>query len=125
MFDFLFRPFSRLNRRYAERKKTRNLILLSLPAETKLTNLIDLSESGAQIISSRRLRKNKVIELKINLAEQNREVLLKGKVMWSRMTADRSHLYRVGVHFVEISQEAWMKLHSYLSQGRAVDSSAA
>ncbi len=92
-----------------------------------MTNLVDLSESGAQIVSSKPLRKNKVVELKINLAEQNREILLKGKVILSRMAAGQSSLYRIGLSFVEISQEAWIKLHAYLGKNQpgTIDSSAA
>jgi hypothetical protein len=119
LLTFLFKPKIHRNRRRAPRKKTRNLVLLTIPAEEKMMNLVDLSESGAQITSSKLLQKNKTVHLKINLAEQNKEVFLKGKVVWQRQATRRGRLYRVGIAFIEISQEAWMKLHSYISRAQA------
>ena len=113
--EFFFGSKNPQERRCIFRQKTRNLVLVSTPPESKMMNLVDLSESGAQITSSKPLRKNKTIYLKINLAEQNREVLVMAKVAWVKAIASsRTCLYRVGVSFMEISQEAWMKLHSYM-----------
>ena len=113
--EFFFGSKNPQERRCIFRQKTRNLVLVSTPPESKMMNLVDLSESGAQITSSKQLRKNKTIYLKINLAEQNREVLVTAKVAWVKAIASpRTSLYRVGVSFMEISQEAWMKLHSYM-----------
>ena len=102
------------NRRYLPRRKTRNLVLVFFPKEARMFNLSNLSESGAQIVTTKPLRRNKVIDLTINLAELNQEVVIKGRVIWSRLMNRHSSIYHVGVAFVEISQDAWTKLRRYM-----------
>ena len=114
MMGLLFGAKAR-NRRYSYRKKTRNLVLVSIPTEKNMMNLVDISEYGVQFSSTRPLRKNKMIDLKINLAEQDRQISVTGRVVWTKMVAGKNKFCRVGVAFVELSQEAWTTLHNYLA----------
>lgn len=102
-------------RRQTPRKKTRNLILISIPGEAKLSNLVDLSESGAQFSSSMPLPVHHRVALKINLAETNCQIEVIGKVVWVQAAANLVGFYRVGVTFVEAGLEACHGLHDYMN----------
>lgn len=84
-----------------------------------MLNLIDISEYGAQFLSVEPLPPKRRINLKINLAEQNCHICIMGHVVWSKMMAGNGCLYRVGVSFLEVSQEAWAPLRQYLTLPQA------
>jgi Tfp pilus assembly protein PilZ len=107
------------DRRQAFRRNTRNLVMLDDSRVTNISNLIDISETGAQVTSPKPMRKNKIVHLKINLAEKNRQIEVTGKVVWIRTGSGKSPLYRVGVVFVEINKEAWQTLHDYIEEEKA------
>lgn len=116
----LFHKKPRFERRYSSRLKTHNLVLVTAPlgADT-LMNLVDLSTAGIQFSSTHALPLHKLVNLKINLAELDHHVLVQGRVVWAKSAGRRSPLYRIGVSFVDLSQEAWGALHFYLNPSKA------
>ena len=116
---FLFGAKPRNERRNAVRRKTHNLVIVSIPHERKMLNLVDISECGAQFLSVEPLERNRRLNLKINLAEHNCHICVTGLVVWSKTMAGNGCLYRVGVSFLEVGQEAWATLRQYLTPAQA------
>ena len=110
MLSSLFKKKS--NQRIAGRRRTRNLAVVSEPYE-QMVNLVDISETGVQFSSSKPYRRYKPVILKINLAEKDRQVLAMGQVVWSRSLKGNGSLYRVGVNFKPLSEEAEGLLRGY------------
>jgi hypothetical protein len=79
---------------------------LDLTVDGAESSLVDISSSGAQILSPTAMRPNRVLRLMLKAGE--RALTCKGRVMWARFeqargTAD-AH-YRVGVKFTDVDQK--------------------
>ena len=105
-----------LERRKSPRKKTRNLVLVSIPMEVQMLNLVDISAAGLQFYSPYPLPPYKVVGLKVNLSESNCHVGVIGRVIWSKATG---RLYRIGVSFMDAHTESLSQLQQYLQPHQA------
>ena len=94
------------NRRHAARTRSRNLVKhkLAEPSNPEfLSNLVDLSESGLQFSFRYKMKIGTVMNMTLNLAEDNENIPVLGKVAWVKPFDGRSSGFRVGVTFLDIS----------------------
>jgi chromosome segregation ATPase len=82
------------------------------------SKLIDLSITGAQILSPGALKPNRLITLVLPLAEGR--VSCKGKIMWSRLEPGRKGglWYRAGISFTTADEGAIEQFLNQLSRGK-------
>jgi hypothetical protein len=107
LFSFLFRKSRQpdYDRRHKPRQKTRNLISIDAP-HTMVLNLVNISESGLQFSSPVKLKREHILTLNINLAEQCAKIQALGQVVWiKRFSKTDSRMYRVGIHFMGLNKE--------------------
>ena len=68
--------------------------------------LIDLSTSGAQVVSQAALKPNRMVRLQ--LPSEDTPIICKGKVVWARLEAGSTTglRYRAGVCFTGVDERA-------------------
>jgi PilZ domain-containing protein len=79
---------------------------LDLTVDGAESSLVDVSSSGAQILSPVAMRPNRVLRLMLTAGE--RALACKGRVMWARFEQGRGSAaahYRVGVKFTDVDQK--------------------
>jgi hypothetical protein len=79
---------------------------LDLTVDGAESSLVDVSSSGAQILSPSAMRPNRVLRLMLTAGE--RALACKGRVMWARFEQARGSAaahYRVGVKFTDVDQK--------------------
>jgi hypothetical protein len=79
---------------------------LDLTVDGAESSLVDVSSSGAQILSPTAMRPNRVLRLMLKAGERALEC--KGRVMWARFEQGRGTAaahYRVGVKFTDVDQK--------------------
>ncbi len=116
MFNFFFFKKKKAdNRRKAVRKYTRNLVSVELP-QRHVLNLVNISERGLQFSCPQRLKKDQTVSLTVNLAEAGAQIQVLGRVAWSKKFASaESKVYRIGVSFIELSQEAGQLIRHFVT----------
>lgn len=91
-------------RKYA-RSKSYSLIKFNLadgtPFET-ISNVVNISESGLKFTCYELLETNRDIHMIVNVAQANRDVPIKGRLVWARKSKSQKGVYVVGVEFKEI-----------------------
>jgi len=71
------------------------------------TQLVDLSTTGAQVISPTALKPNRMVKVSLPLGETS--IACRGKIVWARLeppSAGRSLCYRAGVLFTSVDESA-------------------
>jgi hypothetical protein len=86
-------------------------MFLNEPVEIQIdgdpARLVDLSTSGAQVLSPNVLKPNRVV--KILLPSADRAVLCRAKVVWARLEPPKpgtQPCYRAGVCFTNVDEQA-------------------
>ncbi len=96
------------NRRAAPRTHSRNLVKhqpRDFSSSEFISNLVDLSETGVQFSFRFKMKTGTILNMVLNLAEEGRDMPILGRVVWVRPFEGRSSGYRVGVSFLDISEE--------------------
>ena len=91
--------------RGAERQAFREALGVQLDGEAAL--IVDLSTSGAQVLSQTALKPARMIKMLLPSAES--PVLCKGKIVWARLeppSPGKTYRYRAGVFFTAIDASA-------------------
>jgi Tfp pilus assembly protein PilZ len=85
-----------------------NLIKFTLSDGTQyesLSNVVNLSESGLQFTCYEALHPDQMIRMLISIPHANKEVPVKGKLVWVRKDKARRGVFVAGVQFQDISDE--------------------
>ena len=72
------------------------------PFEFEVTHTKDLSESGVCIFTERDVRPPVLLQLNISVPARPFHLLILGKAVWCRPSADSPNLHEVGIKFVGI-----------------------
>ncbi|HTL47288.1 MAG TPA: PilZ domain-containing protein [Verrucomicrobiae bacterium] len=90
------------------RLKAFNLIKFTLSDGTQyesLSNVVNISESGLQFTCYEHLLPDQMIRMLISIPHANKEVPVKGKLVWVRKDKMRRGVYLAGVQYLDISDE--------------------
>ena len=83
--------------------------------ERHVLNLVNISEGGLQFSSPKPLKQNQIINLVVNLTKTEAQIEALAQVTWIKKLSEKhSNIYRVGVTFLGISQEAAQKIQDFL-----------
>jgi hypothetical protein len=79
--------------------------------------LVDLSTSGAQVLSSAALKPNRTAKVTLPLGDGM--IACKGKIVWARIDSSKAGqlLYRAGVAFTMADQQAINAFLAKLNEG--------
>jgi Tfp pilus assembly protein PilZ len=98
------KPTKPCKRQHA-RSKSYSLIKFNLadgtPFET-ISNVVNISESGLKFTCYELLETNRDINMIVNVAQVNRDVPIKGRLVWTRKSKSQKGVYVVGVEFRDI-----------------------
>ncbi len=89
---------------------------LQIQIDGSATQLVDLSTTGAQVISPTALKPNRMVKVALPMGES--AVSCRGKIVWARLeppSAGRSLCYRAGVLFTSVEEahiEAFLTHHA-------------
>ncbi|MBI2167830.1 MAG: PilZ domain-containing protein [Candidatus Omnitrophica bacterium] len=82
------------------------------PLIVQINNLVNLSEGGLQFLCQDMFKLSQEIRITINLAELERDISVRGKVVWIRKErALHNASCRVGISFTEISDPDRRTIH--------------
>lgn len=110
---FLKRKNEKERRKYP-RINTRNLLAIQLTERT-IFNLVDISENGLQFSSPRNFKRKEILKLSVNLAEADIQIPALSQVVWIRpIFYKKVEVFRIGVTFLELSQQAVQVLRQYV-----------
>lgn len=96
------------------------------PSGDKLSNLMDVSESGVKFCSKHKFKKKTVLRLTINFPELRRDINVLAQVVWSRMILSKHDSrpgYQIGATFIGIQPEDRSILDRYVKKSRLTSSS--
>lgn len=118
-----------MNRRRYPRVKALNLIKwnsvfskASSLEESPVHNIRDLSESGVKFYSESLPEEKKLVELKLVLAELDKEIEALGSISWSKpANTHGSDYYEAGISFVEMKKEDRDFLRKHIQDLRSVN----
>ncbi len=111
------------NRRIAPRARSRNLVKHQLEGNPEfLSNLVDLSETGLQFSFRYKMKVGTVLTMTLNLAEDNENIPVLGRVVWVKPFEGRSSGFRVGVTFLDISFHGQEAIRRIIRRKRRVSS---
>ena len=127
-FVGLFRWFSSqktpfVDRRQYPRIRTANLIkILKLDSEevSSLSNLVNISEGGIQMMSPRRIPAQAHFWAVLNLAEKDTQIPVEGRVVWSKKSEKGNASYRAGVEFTDLGDEGRTVIRKYVEDTLSV-----
>lgn len=119
------------DKRIHRRKKTFNLmkfedVFRSESVESgrekahEVANVLNISEGGLRFAHRMKLEPHSVLNIVVNLAEQNEQIAIVGKVMWVRKRKDTS-AYHYGVSYVEISPDGQKAVNKLVHSSRSAD----
>jgi hypothetical protein len=92
----------------------------------KLTNLMDVSESGVQFSSKHKFKKKSVLQLTINFPEMRRDINVMARVVWTRGLVSKHHSnsgHRIGATFINILPEDRQVLSRYVNKAHLTTAS--
>lgn len=94
-------------KRQHARSKSYSLIKFNLsdgtPFET-ISNVVNISENGLKFTCYELLETNRDINMIVNVAQANRDVPIKGRLVWARKSKSQKGVFVVGVEFKDIKE---------------------
>ena len=117
------------DKRIHRRKKTFNLmkfedVFRSDSVESgrdkthQVANVLNISEGGLRFAHRMKLEPHAILNIVVNLAEQNEQIAIVGKVMWVRKRKDTG-VYHYGVSYVEISSDGQKAVNKLVHASRS------
>ena len=85
----------------------------TVSSENIIFNLIDISEQGLQLSSSKRLNPGEVLHLLINPALREISISISAKVIWVRKIRNKNSC-RAGLSFVKLTQSSRAAIDAYM-----------
>jgi hypothetical protein len=111
-----------VEKRNEPRTKTSNLLKFKPQGEgsqERVSNLIDLSESGLQFYNRESMELDTVLHLVINIPEKKIEIPAVVKVIWARPAKHGRLGYCIGVSFLEIGERDKNLVREFVLEERA------
>ena len=106
------------NKREYVRVPSRNLIKITKLDGTeveKVSNIFDLSESGARMICYEKLPVNSVLTMLMLFSEEGSAITVEAKVVWAEPLKEKNASYFTGVVFIHTSESNTRLIRRFLS----------
>ena len=82
----------------------------------QLSNLINLSETGLQFFSKQKVEPDTILQIMVNLSEKKAELVVKGKVVWTRPSKTGVKGFYTGVCFVDVDDKTKSLIHEFVHE---------